>query len=187
MRWCVRRVLCSVRYHRYVQLVCPCLCPTEHIHVLERKVILRRRRLPQAVLQICKLYDQSNITYYYENSELDGRFRCRADGIRNRQVMILVSRSTARCTSTEKMFKKLFMPMSPRLVTIGLTAGTGFCWHALQDLSENTKFLGCLWSSFESLWHSSSDVITRWNDAPASVLPVIRKLIHGGIRVWVFR
>ncbi|THU74745.1 hypothetical protein C4D60_Mb04t36650 [Musa balbisiana] len=35
-------------------------------------------------------------------------------------------------------------------------------------------------------WTHCSDVITRWNDAPASVLPVIRKLIHGGIRVWVF-
>ncbi|CAL9077807.1 unnamed protein product [Musa acuminata var. zebrina] len=35
-------------------------------------------------------------------------------------------------------------------------------------------------------WTHCSDVITRWNDAPASVLPVIRKLIRGGIRVWVF-
>lgn len=31
-----------------------------------------------------------------------------------------------------------------------------------------------------------SDAI-KWNDAPFSTLPIIRKLIAGGIRVWVFR
>ncbi|KAM7484837.1 hypothetical protein LguiA_000846 [Lonicera macranthoides] len=31
-----------------------------------------------------------------------------------------------------------------------------------------------------------SDNITKWNDAPASVLPIIKKLVAGGIRVWVF-
>lgn len=32
-----------------------------------------------------------------------------------------------------------------------------------------------------------SDNITFWGDAPASMLPVIRKLVAGGLRVWVFR
>ncbi|RWW81301.1 hypothetical protein BHE74_00010322 [Ensete ventricosum] len=50
-----------------------------------------------------------------------------------------------------------------------------------EALHANVTKLGYNWT------HCSSDVITRWNDAPASVLPVIRKLIHGGIRVWVFR
>ncbi|KAG6489763.1 hypothetical protein ZIOFF_051042 [Zingiber officinale] len=35
-------------------------------------------------------------------------------------------------------------------------------------------------------WTHCSDAISKWNDAPSSVLPVIRKLIDGGIRVWVF-
>ncbi|KAK1416367.1 hypothetical protein QVD17_32158 [Tagetes erecta] len=35
-------------------------------------------------------------------------------------------------------------------------------------------------------WTHCSDVITLWNDAPDSVLPVIKKLVTGGIRVWVF-
>ncbi|WOK98884.1 putative sphingolipid transporter [Canna indica] len=35
-------------------------------------------------------------------------------------------------------------------------------------------------------WTQCSDVISNWNDAPASVLPIIHKLINGGLRVWVF-
>ena len=31
-----------------------------------------------------------------------------------------------------------------------------------------------------------SDVIPTWNDAAFSTLPIIRKLITGGLRVWVF-
>ncbi|XP_076917951.1 serine carboxypeptidase-like 34 [Bidens hawaiensis] len=35
-------------------------------------------------------------------------------------------------------------------------------------------------------WSHCSDAITYWNDAPESVLPVIKKLVNAGIRVWVF-
>lgn len=35
-------------------------------------------------------------------------------------------------------------------------------------------------------WTHCSDNITFWGDAPASILPIIRKLIDGGLRVWVF-
>ncbi|XP_020686571.1 serine carboxypeptidase-like 34 [Dendrobium catenatum] len=35
-------------------------------------------------------------------------------------------------------------------------------------------------------WTHCSDAIEKWNDAPASVLPIIKKLINGGIRVWVY-
>ncbi|KAK1390249.1 Carboxypeptidase [Heracleum sosnowskyi] len=35
-------------------------------------------------------------------------------------------------------------------------------------------------------WTHCSDTISFWRDAPASVLPVIRKLVNGGLRVWVF-
>lgn len=35
-------------------------------------------------------------------------------------------------------------------------------------------------------WTHCSDNISFWADAPASILPVIRKLVNGGIRVWVF-
>ncbi|KAH0462893.1 hypothetical protein IEQ34_007475 [Dendrobium chrysotoxum] len=35
-------------------------------------------------------------------------------------------------------------------------------------------------------WTHCSDAIDKWNDAPASVLPIIKKLINGGIRVWVY-
>ena len=31
-----------------------------------------------------------------------------------------------------------------------------------------------------------SDVINKWNDAAFSTLPIIRKLVGGGLRVWVF-
>jgi serine carboxypeptidase-like clade 2 len=31
-----------------------------------------------------------------------------------------------------------------------------------------------------------SDVIGTWNDAAFSTLPIIRKLVAGGLRVWVF-
>lgn len=36
-------------------------------------------------------------------------------------------------------------------------------------------------------WTHCSDVIGKWNDAVPSTLPIIRKLVAGGIRVWVFR
>ncbi|WOL09813.1 serine carboxypeptidase-like 34 isoform X1 [Canna indica] len=36
-------------------------------------------------------------------------------------------------------------------------------------------------------WTHCSDVITKWNDAPQTMLPVIQKLINGGLRIWVFR
>lgn len=31
-----------------------------------------------------------------------------------------------------------------------------------------------------------SDVIEKWNDSPATVLPIIRKLMNAGLRVWVY-
>ncbi|XWS63300.1 hypothetical protein CRYUN_Cryun06bG0083500 [Craigia yunnanensis] len=36
-------------------------------------------------------------------------------------------------------------------------------------------------------WTHCSDIISIWKDAPASMLPTIKKLIAGGIRIWVFR
>lgn len=36
-------------------------------------------------------------------------------------------------------------------------------------------------------WTHCSDNITFWKDAPPSILPVIRKLVQGGLRVWVYR
>ncbi|KAG1355245.1 serine carboxypeptidase-like 34 [Cocos nucifera] len=36
-------------------------------------------------------------------------------------------------------------------------------------------------------WTHCSDAITVWNDSPSTMLPVIRKLINGGLRVWVYR
>lgn len=35
-------------------------------------------------------------------------------------------------------------------------------------------------------WTHCSDNITFWSDAPASILPIIKKLIDGGLRVWIF-
>ncbi|POO03566.1 Serine carboxypeptidase-like [Trema orientale] len=35
-------------------------------------------------------------------------------------------------------------------------------------------------------WTHCSDNITFWNDAPASILPIIRKLKDGGLRIWVY-
>ncbi|KAL9261073.1 Serine carboxypeptidase-like 34-like protein [Drosera capensis] len=35
-------------------------------------------------------------------------------------------------------------------------------------------------------WTHCSDAINDWNDAPSSLLPTIRKLVDGGIRVWVY-
>ncbi|CAN0909095.1 Serine carboxypeptidase-like 34 [Linum grandiflorum] len=35
-------------------------------------------------------------------------------------------------------------------------------------------------------WTHCSDVIQSWGDAPHSMLPVVKKLIAGGLRVWVF-
>ncbi|KAL0288398.1 UNVERIFIED_CONTAM: Serine carboxypeptidase-like 34, partial [Sesamum angustifolium] len=35
-------------------------------------------------------------------------------------------------------------------------------------------------------WTHCSDNITFWRDAPTSILPIIKKLIAAGQRVWVF-
>ncbi|KAJ4974128.1 hypothetical protein NE237_007302 [Protea cynaroides] len=35
-------------------------------------------------------------------------------------------------------------------------------------------------------WTPCSDAISNWTDAPSSMLPVVRKLINGGLRIWVF-
>ncbi|KAG2398051.1 Serine carboxypeptidase-like 34 [Vigna angularis] len=35
-------------------------------------------------------------------------------------------------------------------------------------------------------WTHCSNIIDGWNDAPASILPVIKKLAAGGIRIWVY-
>ncbi|XP_071733148.1 serine carboxypeptidase-like 34 [Rutidosis leptorrhynchoides] len=35
-------------------------------------------------------------------------------------------------------------------------------------------------------WTHCSDIITTWNDAPKSTLPIIQKLVNEGLRVWVF-
>ncbi|EXC33987.1 Serine carboxypeptidase-like 34 [Morus notabilis] len=35
-------------------------------------------------------------------------------------------------------------------------------------------------------WTHCSENISFWKDAPASVLPIIRKLVTGGLRVWVY-
>lgn len=36
-------------------------------------------------------------------------------------------------------------------------------------------------------WAPCSDALTNWTDAPASTLPIIKKLIDAKLRVWVFR
>ncbi|KAL9229935.1 hypothetical protein vseg_005347 [Gypsophila vaccaria] len=35
-------------------------------------------------------------------------------------------------------------------------------------------------------WTHCSDNITFWGDAPSSILPIIKKLVNGGLRIWVF-
>ncbi|ONK73705.1 uncharacterized protein A4U43_C04F34410 [Asparagus officinalis] len=35
-------------------------------------------------------------------------------------------------------------------------------------------------------WTHCSNAIEKWHDAPASMLPIIQKLIKGGLRVWVY-
>ncbi|KAF7848140.1 hypothetical protein BT93_L2258 [Corymbia citriodora subsp. variegata] len=35
-------------------------------------------------------------------------------------------------------------------------------------------------------WTPCSTTLTSWSDAPASMLPIIKKLIQGGLRVWVY-
>ncbi|KGN45085.1 serine carboxypeptidase-like 34 [Cucumis sativus] len=35
-------------------------------------------------------------------------------------------------------------------------------------------------------WTHCSDNITFWKDAPSSILPIIKKLVAGGLRIWVF-
>ncbi|XP_058004559.1 serine carboxypeptidase-like 34 isoform X2 [Hevea brasiliensis] len=35
-------------------------------------------------------------------------------------------------------------------------------------------------------WTHCSDNITFWDDSPASILPILKKLIAGGIRIWVY-
>ncbi|XP_057961389.1 serine carboxypeptidase-like 34 [Malania oleifera] len=35
-------------------------------------------------------------------------------------------------------------------------------------------------------WTHCSNNITFWNDAPASILPIFKKLIAGGLRIWVY-
>lgn len=32
-----------------------------------------------------------------------------------------------------------------------------------------------------------SEVIRKWNDSPATVLPILKKLMGAGLRVWVYR
>lgn len=32
----------------------------------------------------------------------------------------------------------------------------------------------------------NSDNITFWADAPSSILPILKKLVDGGLRIWVF-
>ncbi|XP_052205687.1 serine carboxypeptidase-like 34 [Diospyros lotus] len=35
-------------------------------------------------------------------------------------------------------------------------------------------------------WTHCSNNITFWNDSPSSILPIIKKLVDGGLRVWVY-
>ncbi|KAF3322310.1 serine carboxypeptidase-like 34 [Carex littledalei] len=35
-------------------------------------------------------------------------------------------------------------------------------------------------------WTHCSDIIDNWNDSPSTVVPTLRKLVEGGLRVWVF-
>eukprot|EP01018_Ginkgo_biloba_P011480 Gb_23884 [translate_table: standard] len=35
-------------------------------------------------------------------------------------------------------------------------------------------------------WVPCSDVIQKWNDSPSSVLPIFRKLVNAGLRIWVY-
>jgi serine carboxypeptidase-like clade II len=32
-----------------------------------------------------------------------------------------------------------------------------------------------------------SEVIRKWNDSPATILPTLKKLMGSGLRVWVYR
>ncbi|XP_059448683.1 serine carboxypeptidase-like 34 [Corylus avellana] len=35
-------------------------------------------------------------------------------------------------------------------------------------------------------WTHCSDIIKVWNDSPASILPTIKKLVDGGLRIWIY-
>jgi hypothetical protein len=32
-----------------------------------------------------------------------------------------------------------------------------------------------------------SEAISKWNDSPSTVLPILKKLMGAGLRIWVYR
>lgn len=36
-------------------------------------------------------------------------------------------------------------------------------------------------------WQPCSDVITKWNDSPVTIIPLLREFMKNGIRLWIFR
>lgn len=112
----------------------------------------------------------------------------RRTGIRCLQAMIPAFRITVRRTSTAQMFRRPFMPMWQGWTTTGLIAGiittnkrgkfaTYLTWILYPSTGSNLQVSVC----------NGSDVLTNWTDSPATMLPTIRKLIDGGLRVWVYR
>ena len=37
------------------------------------------------------------------------------------------------------------------------------------------------------LWFLWSLVIENWNDSPGTVIPIIQKLLHAGLRIYIYR
>ncbi|XP_031495717.1 serine carboxypeptidase-like 35 [Nymphaea colorata] len=102
------------------------------------------------------------------------------------------------CTAT---LTKSSLHSSPRLVASPRAFSKHELWHRLPsgvdpcteeyttDYLRRKDVQEALHANITNLkypYKPCSEVIAKWNDAPDSVLPVLRKLMKGGLRVWVF-
>lgn len=86
-------------------------------------------------------------------------------------------------------------PLGPRLLSSfnhgrRVSAGYDPCnsdyTEAYLNRPDVQRALHANFTNIPYAWTHCSDNITFWNDAPFSILPIIRKLIDASLRVWVF-
>lgn len=102
----------------------------------------------------------------------------RTGGIKCEPDMIHVRPIILNFISIGQKFKRHCMQMSPKFHIHGLTAGIGS--NLIVVLIRKIK-IG------DVFFFVISNNISFWNESPVSMLPVLKKLIAGGLRIWIYR
>ncbi|KAG9442276.1 hypothetical protein H6P81_018130 [Aristolochia fimbriata] len=112
------------------------------------------------------------------------------------EIIDMYSLYTANCPSTGySRNKKKIQGIAPRILAkndgwhkkpAGYDPCVGYQTSAYFNRPDVQKALHANTTNIPYPWSHCSGAIDGWSDSPSTMLPVLKKLVHGGLRIWVF-